>query len=84
MKRYKFERVRVPFARRSKRLRWDTGGRNGWALLYVGDSPVGGARKRGNMWVPRIVYGSEGPPMRRRVDAKRWVECEVSKGAVIV
>lgn len=62
-----------------RRIRWN----------YVTASCVllasarGGVFRERGAWTPwRLLNGPvDGPPMRRRVDAKRWVECALAKGA---
>lgn len=61
------------------RIRWDA--EHGHSLAWLGGHIVASVRRVRWLggWQPRIQWGEDGPVARRRVDAKRWVECQLAR-----
>jgi hypothetical protein len=78
-RRYGHNWWRTAPSRSSKRLRWDARYR-GVLILWIGSVARGYVELVAGAWLPK-AYNRKGPPCRRRVDAKRWVECELARGS---
>ena len=75
-------RVRwTPLLGPSDRMRERICGKRSLALHATAGSLFGSILRYDGRWWPRANADRHAVGFRRRVDAKRWVECQLAKGA---